>query len=52
MPAEPLKDYLLAKTSRRKLLRTTGAAAVGAPFVLSHSGKAGVEIVTKRRRVL
>jgi hypothetical protein len=32
MPTEPLKDYLLAKTSRRKLLRTIGAGIVGAPF--------------------
>ena len=32
MPAESLNDCPLGTTSRRKLLRTLGAAALGAPF--------------------
>lgn len=32
MPAKSLNDYPLGRTSRRKLLWTLGAAAVGAPF--------------------
>jgi catechol 2,3-dioxygenase-like lactoylglutathione lyase family enzyme len=39
MPARLLNDYPLGRTSRRKLLRVLGAAAVGAPFASFTSGQ-------------